>query len=65
MGLEFFAIIIGVLIALNVDEWREQRQIAEMNDIAVERLNERYCATTQRSHAAPILSKNVTRGSLH
>lgn len=40
MGLEFFAIIIGVLIALNVDEWREQRQIGEMNDIAVERLNE-------------------------
>ena len=40
LGLEFFAIVVGVLLALNVDEWREQRQIAEMNAIAVERLNE-------------------------
>jgi hypothetical protein len=40
MGLEFFAIVVGVLFALHVDEWREQRQIAEMNDIAVDRLNE-------------------------
>ncbi|MBW3567419.1 MAG: hypothetical protein KY410_05580 [Proteobacteria bacterium] len=40
LGLEFFAIVLGVLFALNVDEWREQRQIAEMNAIAVERLND-------------------------
>jgi len=40
LGLEFFAIVMGVLFALNVDEWREQRQIEEMNAIAVERLND-------------------------
>lgn len=40
LGLEFFAIVIGVLFALTVDEWREERQIEEMNAIAVERLNE-------------------------
>lgn len=38
--LEFFAIIIGVMIALGVDEWREEREIEESNAIAVERLNE-------------------------
>lgn len=40
LGLEFFAIVIGVMFALSLDEWREERQIAEMNAIAVERLNE-------------------------
>lgn len=40
LGLEFFAIVIGVLFALNVDEWREQRQIEETNAIAVDRLND-------------------------
>lgn len=38
--LEFFAIVIGVIIALGVDEWREEREIEESNQIAVERLNE-------------------------
>lgn len=40
LGLEFFAIVVGVLFALAVDEWHENRQIDEMNAIAVERLNE-------------------------
>ena len=40
MGLEFFAIVIVVLFALNVDEWREQRQIEETNALTVERLND-------------------------
>lgn len=40
LGLEFFAIMLGVLLALSVDEWREDRQIAETNAIAIERLNE-------------------------
>ncbi|MDX1454633.1 MAG: hypothetical protein R3217_04170 [Gammaproteobacteria bacterium] len=38
--LEFIAIVIGVMIALAVDEWREEREIAESNDIAIARLNE-------------------------
>ena len=40
LGLEFFAIVIGVLFALAVDEWRDNRQIDEMNAISIERLNE-------------------------
>jgi hypothetical protein len=40
LGLEFFAIVLGVLFALTLDECREERQIAEMNAIAVDRLNE-------------------------
>lgn len=40
LGLEFFAIVVGVLFALAVDGWRENRQIDEMNAISVERLNE-------------------------
>lgn len=40
LGLEFFAIVIGVLFALAVDEWRENRQIDEMNAIAIARLND-------------------------
>lgn len=40
LGLEFSAIVLGVMLALMIDEWREERQIAEMNAIAVDRLNE-------------------------
>lgn len=47
LGLEFFAIVVGVLFALAVDEWREERQITRMNAIAVERLNEEI----RRNHA--------------
>lgn len=62
MGLEFFAIIIGVLIALNVDEWREQRQIGEMNEIAVERLNEEILRNYEEiSRSANIVEERYAR----
>ena len=53
LGLEFFAIVVGVLFALAVDEWHEERQIDEMNAIAVMRLNEEIL----RNH------KEVTRNT--
>lgn len=62
MGLEFFAIILGVLIALNVDEWREQRQIAEMNEIAIERLNEEILRNYEEiSRSADIVEERYAR----
>lgn len=39
LGLEFFAILLGVLLALSVDEWREEREIQRNIDVAIERLN--------------------------
>lgn len=40
LGLEFFAIVLGVMFALGMDEWREDREISRNTDIAVERLSE-------------------------
>ena len=39
LGLEFFAILLGVLLALTMDEWREEREVAENIGVAMERLN--------------------------
>lgn len=62
LGLEFFAIVVGVLLALNVDEWREQRQIEEMNAIAVERLNEEIFRNYQEiERSAKIVEERYAR----
>ena len=55
LGLEFFAIVIGVLFALAVDEWRDERQVRHLNAIAVERLNEEI----RRNHAEITASVNI------
>lgn len=62
LGLEFFAIVLGVLLALNVDEWREQRQIAEMNAIAVERLNDEILRNFKEiEHSVRIVEERYAR----
>ncbi len=55
LGLEFSAIVIGVLFALAVDEWREERQVQQINAIAVERLNDEI----RRNHEEILASVQI------
>ncbi|MDX1443214.1 MAG: hypothetical protein R3270_05460 [Gammaproteobacteria bacterium] len=62
LGLEFVAIVLGVMIALTMDEWREEREIEHNIAIAMERLNDEILLNHSRLlDALPVIEERYAR----